>query len=49
MLYGVMGEGEYGPVPGALMTWLEWGGRVHVGTDRVAGAGGWRVREPLRE
>jgi hypothetical protein len=40
---GVMGWGEFGPVPAALVDWLGWGGRVHVGTDRVAGAGGWRL------
>ena len=38
---GVIGEGTYGPVPQWLMPWLEWAGRVHVGTHRVAGAGGW--------
>ena len=42
-LHGVMGNGVYGPAPRALATWLEWGGRVHVGEHRVAGAGGWQV------
>jgi hypothetical protein len=40
---GVIGEGTYGPVPGWLIPWLTWAGRVHVGTHRVAGAGGWVV------
>lgn len=42
-LHGVIGHGVYGPLPRSLVDWLRWGGRVHVGTDRVAGAGGWRV------
>jgi hypothetical protein len=42
-LHGVMGSGLYGPVPRALVPFLIWGGRVHVGIDRVAGAGSWRV------
>lgn len=40
---GVIGWAEYGPVPAELLPWLRWAGRVHVGTHRVAGAGGWRV------
>lgn len=40
---GVTGWGEYGPVPSGLLPWLEWAGRLHVGTHRVAGAGGLRV------
>jgi hypothetical protein len=40
---GVVGNGVYGPVPQALVTWLAWGGKVHVGAHRTAGAGGWRV------
>ena len=40
---GVAGCGEYGPVPLGLLPWLRWAGRLHVGTHRVAGAGGWRV------
>jgi hypothetical protein len=42
-LHGVTGGAVYGPAPVSLVRWLEWGGRIHVGTDRVAGAGGWRV------
>ena len=42
-LCGAVGGGEYGPVPAALVRWLAAAGRVHVGQDRVAGAGGWRV------
>ncbi len=44
-LHGVVGSAVYGPVPAGLACWLAWGGRLHVGTDRVAGAGGWRVVE----
>lgn len=40
---GVTGWAEYGPVPAWLMPWAEWAGRLHVGTHRVAGAGGWSV------
>lgn len=40
---GVAGWGEYGPVPVGLLPWLRWAGRLHVGTHRVAGAGGWFV------
>jgi hypothetical protein len=46
LLRGVTGWGEYGAVPAALVRWLAWGGRLHVGTNRVAGAGGWRVLWP---
>jgi hypothetical protein len=42
---GVIGQADYGPVPNGLLPWLRWAGRVHVGTHRVAGAGGWRVTE----
>jgi CRISPR-associated endoribonuclease Cas6 len=42
-LHGVMGGAVYGPVPVDLVPWLAWGGRVHVGNDRVAGAGNWTV------
>ncbi len=40
---GVAGWAEYGPVPLGLIPWLRWAGRLHVGTHRVAGAGGWRM------
>jgi len=42
---GVVGCGVYADVPAVLQPWLTWGGRLHVGTHRVAGAGagGWRV------
>ncbi len=40
---GVVGTATYGPVPRVLVPWLAWGGRLHVGTYRVAGAGGWRT------
>lgn len=39
----VTGWGEYGPVPAGLLPWLRLAGRLHVGTHRVAGAGGWEV------
>ena len=42
-MVGVIGHVEYGPVPSWLVPWLEWAGRLHVGTHRVAGAGGWRM------
>jgi hypothetical protein len=40
---GVVGGGVYADVPAALLPWLLWGGRLHVGEHRVAGAGGWRI------
>jgi hypothetical protein len=40
---GVLGWGTYGPLPRVLVSWLTWGGRLHVGTHRVAGAGGWQT------
>jgi hypothetical protein len=43
LLQGVVGRGEFGPVPAALVRWLVAAGTVHVGLHRVAGAGGWRV------
>jgi hypothetical protein len=43
MLQGVVGGGVYADVPLALARWLLWGGRLHAGTHRVAGAGGWRL------
>jgi hypothetical protein len=45
-VHGVVGWGVYGPLPAALMRWLVWGGQLHVGLDRVAGAGGWEVTVP---
>lgn len=42
-LQGICGSAVYGPLPAWLVPWLEWGGRLHVGTHRVAGAGGWSV------
>ncbi len=42
-LAGVVGWGEYGPVPEWLLPWTEWAGRLRVGTHRIAGAGGWAV------
>jgi hypothetical protein len=40
---GIQGGGVWGNVPMALLPWLVWGGRLHVGEYRVAGAGGWRL------
>lgn len=40
---GFAGSARYSEVDARLLPWLIWGGRVHVGTHRVAGAGGWRV------
>ena len=42
-LQGVVGGGVYADVPMALVPWLVWAGRLHVGTYRVHGAGGWRL------
>lgn len=42
-LEGAVGYGVYGDVPLALVRWLVWGGRLHVGGQRVCGAGGWRI------
>lgn len=39
----ITGTIEFRDVPRCLLPWLEWGGRLHVGNRRVAGAGGWRV------
>jgi hypothetical protein len=48
-LHGVQGSAIYGPAPAALVRWLVWGGRTHVGTDRVAGSGGWRIRADITD
>lgn len=40
---GVTGAATFVDVPLGLLPWLVWGGRLHVGDRRVAGAGGWRV------
>jgi len=40
----IVGAAEFADVPDALLVWLAWGGRLHVGTWRVAGAGGWCLR-----
>jgi RHS repeat-associated protein len=42
-LRGVVGRMTVGPVPEWLLPWLAWARRVHVGTHRIAGAGGWRI------
>lgn len=42
-LAGVVGWGEYGPVPEWLLLWAEWAGRLRVGTHRIAGAGAWTI------
>lgn len=43
LLHGVVGGGVYANVPMAYLPWMYWGGRLHVGQHRVAGAGGWRL------
>lgn len=40
---GCVGGGVYANVPLALVPWMLWAGRLHVGTHRVAGAGSWRL------
>jgi len=42
-LRGCDGGAVFADVPPALVPWLYSGGRLHVGTHRVAGAGGWRL------
>ena len=42
-LHGTTGGGVYANVPTALIPWLVWGGRLHVGQHRIAGAGSWRL------
>lgn len=42
-LQGLAGGAVYADVPWALVPWMLWGGRFHVGPHRVAGAGGWRL------
>jgi hypothetical protein len=43
-MHGIHGTARYGPVSTWLLPWLTWAGRLHVGTHRVAGAGGWFVK-----
>lgn len=43
MLRGCDGGGVYADVPLALLPWMLWGGRLHVGGHRGSGAGGWRL------
>lgn len=40
---GSIGGGTWSDVPLPLIPWLHWGGLLHVGMHRVAGAGGWRI------
>ena len=42
-LLGLTGCAAFHDVPAAVLPWLVWGGRLHVGQHRVAGAGGWHV------
>ena len=42
-VYGVVGGGIYGDVPGAFLPYLYWAGQLHAGTHRIAGAGSWRI------
>lgn len=43
-LRGIVGRAVYRDVPAALIPWIYWAGRLHVGLHRVAGAGGWTTR-----
>ncbi len=43
-LRGIVGPAVYRDVPAALVSWMHWAGRLHVGLHRVAGAGGWTTR-----
>ncbi|MGM0485870.1 MAG: hypothetical protein ACQESR_03805 [Planctomycetota bacterium] len=43
LLQGCEGGGVYADVPLALVPWMLWGARLHVGGHRGAGAGGWRL------
>jgi len=49
MIRGVTGETVYREVPRWLLPWLEWGGRLHVGTLRNSGAGSWTVLDEARD
>ena len=42
-LEGVVGHAVYTSVHQSLVPWLTWGGMLHVGGHRIAGAGGWRT------
>jgi hypothetical protein len=42
-LEGVVGRAWFANVPAALVPWLYWGGRLHIGGQRVAGAGRLRL------
>jgi len=43
LMQGCDGGGVYADVPLALLPWMLWAGRLHVGVHRGAGAGGWRL------
>lgn len=43
VMEGVTGSGTYEEVPTSLVPWLAWGGRLHVGDHRAAGAGSWHL------
>lgn len=42
-LEGVVGQAWFANVPAVLLPWLYWGGRLHIGGQRVAGAGRMRI------
>lgn len=44
MAEGWIGHGTFGPVPASLLPWIYWAGQLHVGSNRVAGAGSWIVQ-----
>lgn len=39
----IEGGAIYGSVPAGFIPYLYWGGQLHVGADRVMGAGGWQL------
>jgi len=43
-LRGITGVARFRSVPHALLPWMYWGGRLGIGSHRVAGAGAWELR-----
>lgn len=41
--HAVTGMGLYENVPMSYLPWMLWGGKLHVGTHRIAGAGKWTL------
>lgn len=42
-VHAVTGSAAFADIPAPLIPWIQWGGFLHVGTHRVAGAGAWRL------